>query len=244
MFDWMAQLRVLAQRDGEEWVNILFIVAVAVFWAIGGLIKAAGARKNAPQNRRQDRSRPADAQKQGTWQQRLARKAEEIKQAADERIRTLQEQAESPSSAPEAPVRDRPTQGRVTVRTRRGGESVLVYERHDPHKAAEEKQRLAAQAAHAQQAAERRRRAHLKAKPPQVMSVQSPLPDALSEMGQRPEPLDLDESLPKAAPQAGYTASSLIDYTDADALKRAILHYEILGKPLSLRDPFQSCSDF
>ncbi len=245
MFDWIAQLRVLAQRDGEEWVNILFIVAVAVFWAIGGLIKAAGGRKNAPQSRRQDRPRPADAQKQGTWQQRLARKAEEIKQAADERIRMLQEQVESPSSAPEAPGRDRSAQGRVTVRRRRGGESVLVYERNDPRKAAEEKQRrAAAQAAQAQHAAERRRRAHLAPKPPRATPVHGSLPDALSAMEQKPEPLGLDESLPDAAPQAGYSASSLIDYTEADALKRAILHCEILGKPLSLRDPFPSASDF
>jgi hypothetical protein len=241
MFDWIAQLRVLAQRDGDEWVNILFIVAVAVFWAIGGLIKAAGGRKNAPQNR----PRPVDAQGKGTWQQRLARKAEEIKQAADERIRTLQERAESLSSTPEAPGRDRSAQGRVTVRSRRGGESVLVYERHDPRKAAEEKRRrAAAQAAQAQQAAESRRRAHLAPKPPQVTPIHGSLPDALSAMGQRPEPLGLDESLPEAAPQAGYAASSLIDHTDADALKRAILHCEILGKPLSLRDPFPSASDF
>ena len=30
----------------------------------------------------------------------------------------------------------------------------------------------------------------------------------------------------------------LFDFDDADGLKRAILHYEILGKPLSLRRPF------
>lgn len=30
---------------------------------------------------------------------------------------------------------------------------------------------------------------------------------------------------------------SLLDYDDADELRRAILHYEILGKPLSLRGP-------
>jgi len=29
----------------------------------------------------------------------------------------------------------------------------------------------------------------------------------------------------------------VLDYADMDALRRAILHYEILGRPLSLRDP-------
>jgi hypothetical protein len=31
----------------------------------------------------------------------------------------------------------------------------------------------------------------------------------------------------------------VIDRTDTEALRRAILHAEILGKPLALRDPFQ-----
>jgi len=34
-----------------------------------------------------------------------------------------------------------------------------------------------------------------------------------------------------------YLAEILLDYSDPDDLKRAILHYEILGRPLSLRDP-------
>ena len=37
-------------------------------------------------------------------------------------------------------------------------------------------------------------------------------------------------------PVAKLTVEPLLDYTDSDKLKRAILHYEILGKPLSLRD--------
>jgi len=38
-------------------------------------------------------------------------------------------------------------------------------------------------------------------------------------------------------PQAGYLSGILSDYDDPEKLRRAILHYEILGKPLSLRDP-------
>lgn len=38
-------------------------------------------------------------------------------------------------------------------------------------------------------------------------------------------------------PQAKYLSEILLDYDDPDKLRRAILHYEILGKPLSLRDP-------
>ena len=38
------------------------------------------------------------------------------------------------------------------------------------------------------------------------------------------------------------TAPPLIGYDDPDALKKAILHYEILGKPIALRDPFERTS--
>lgn len=248
MFDWIAPLHALAQRNGEEWVNILFIVAVAVFWLIGGLIKAAGGRKNAPQRRRQDGPSRVGAQKRETWQQRVARKAEEIKQAADDRIRTLQEQSESPTGTKkEPPGPTAPEQGRVTMRTRRGGEPVLVYKRHDPHEAAEQKHRRAARAAQAQEAAaaRRRRRQHPEPRPSDVTPTQSSPPRrVLSGIGHQPKPLDLDESLPAPAPPDGYSPASLIDRTDADSLRKAILHYEILGKPLSLRDPLQRISDF
>ncbi len=40
-----------------------------------------------------------------------------------------------------------------------------------------------------------------------------------------------------ATPEAQYLPELLQDYADPDNLRRAILHYEILGKPLSLRDP-------
>ena len=38
-------------------------------------------------------------------------------------------------------------------------------------------------------------------------------------------------------PRGEYLSEILLDYADPDELRRAILHYEILGKPLSLREP-------
>lgn len=40
---------------------------------------------------------------------------------------------------------------------------------------------------------------------------------------------------PSKRPQARHLAEILSDYSNPDELKRAILHYEILGKPLALR---------
>jgi hypothetical protein len=38
-------------------------------------------------------------------------------------------------------------------------------------------------------------------------------------------------------PEAEQLPEILSDYADPEELRRAILHYEILGRPLSLRDP-------
>ncbi|MDH4239880.1 MAG: hypothetical protein OEW48_09975 [Phycisphaerae bacterium] len=48
---------------------------------------------------------------------------------------------------------------------------------------------------------------------------------------------DKRRSVAGQLPRSRYLSGILSDYSDADELKRAILHYEILGRPLSLRDP-------
>jgi hypothetical protein len=50
-----------------------------------------------------------------------------------------------------------------------------------------------------------------------------------------PEVMRVD--MPTEIPRAKYLSEILSDYDDTEKLRRAILHYEILGKPLSLRDP-------
>lgn len=240
MVDWMNQPQLMAQRDGEEWINILFIVALAVFWLVGGLIKMASARKGASQ-KRQDPRKPADAQQRETWQQRLARKAAEVQRAAEERVRNMEEQVAQRQRPEEVPDHRRPDQGRVAVQTRRGGEPVLVYQRPKRHETPEQVQQSAARLRQVRQDATRRREAQrVRAAEPSLGSTAGLSLGASS----RPEALNIDESMPERVEQASYAASSVIDYTDVEALRKAILHYEILGKPLSLRDPFDSLSGF
>jgi hypothetical protein len=43
--------------------------------------------------------------------------------------------------------------------------------------------------------------------------------------------------MPAEMPQTKYLSEILSDYEDPEKLRRAILHYEILGKPMSLRKP-------
>jgi hypothetical protein len=50
--------------------------------------------------------------------------------------------------------------------------------------------------------------------------------------------------LDAADQSAGFQPAAVIDYSDPDALKKAILHYEILGKPIALRDASDEPSSF
>ncbi len=70
-------------------------------------------------------------------------------------------------------------------------------------------------------------------KRPQLQPKLEKLPDFTSEGVKKLEHKRV--SVPAETPQAKYLSNILLDYADADSLRRAILHYEILGKPLSLR---------
>jgi hypothetical protein len=53
-----------------------------------------------------------------------------------------------------------------------------------------------------------------------------------------------EAEVPTEIPQAKYLNDILSDYDDPEKLRRAILHYEILGKPLSLREPSEHTIGF
>ena len=49
---------------------------------------------------------------------------------------------------------------------------------------------------------------------------------------------------PAEIPRTKYLSDILSDYEDPEKLRRAILHYEILGKPVSLREPSEQIMGF
>jgi len=71
----------------------------------------------------------------------------------------------------------------------------------------------------------------------QVQTKFQELPDFTSKTVQKLKGKRIDA--PSEIPPAKHLTEILLDYSDPDELKRAILHYEILGKPLSLRGPSQ-----
>jgi len=236
----IGQFEVLAQGSGlDEWGDILVFVVMAILWLVGGLAKAMSSKKTPEQRRRQE---PAAGQRQGnrreTWQDRLARKAQEIQRAAQAKARQLEQQArphgstEASSAEPGPP---QPPAGRITIRRGSQGDSVMVYERppsqpQPVRKTPRHKNTLAAQ-----RIAEPR-----SVKPAISQAVNTSLPVVRRES---PQPPDVQTGAPSGRP-ASLQSSDIIDYSDPDALKKAILHYEVLGKPLALRESSEGQSAF
>jgi hypothetical protein len=79
----------------------------------------------------------------------------------------------------------------------------------------------------------------------EVSKSSQPTPQLQPQVGELPEltaetVMKLEEKptgITTETPRPKHLAEPLLDYEDPEKLRRAILHYEILGKPLSLRDP-------
>lgn len=213
----LEQFVVLAQGDMEGWTDLLFIVVMVFVWLVGALAKAGGRKKKAQQPALETRQQP---RREG-WQQRLARKAEEMQRAmeaqgrqATERLRRVEAKVPSGQPGPVQRPTPQPPGGRVVVRAGSGGESVMVYER------------------------------------PNEPQVGQTMPETGVGQVTAPTlgpPLSVESSAKMLAPvpePAGYQPMDVIDYSDPDALRKAILHYEIFGKPVGMRDPSQVQQSF
>lgn len=192
MFDFIGPLILGARnRHAEKWTNVLFVVAMVVFWAIGGIIKA------------KSRKRPA----KGPEQPRQLRPT-------------------SPPMTTNAPKRPMARPAREIARSL------------PPSATAQKRQPKPFP------------RAVPSAKPRPVAVKLSPMPtDFASEPDKSPIQLDLTAkavaALAKPATtlaRKGQTDETLrrsLKLNDCDDLRIALLHYEILGRPLSLRSPQQ-----
>jgi len=184
---------ILAARneDIEGWMNILIVVVLAVFWAIGGILKA---RTKKPEQEQEQlagkptrRQPPADTgvQKELFQQSRDARAAVAASARQYRRqVEQLRRKVRHPRPFVQATIPKKPM-------------PVITSEAVEEPK--------------------------LPALKPEVQPAVEELPQLISKPVERPEPR--------------LAIESLLDYADPDELRRAILHYEILGKPLSLRGP-------
>jgi hypothetical protein len=224
MIDGILQSRFLIAEGGfDGWGEFVLFLIIMFVSVIGSIIKSiSAAAKQKKQGETGPAGRSAGAQPAETWQRRLARKAEEFQRSIESRYQDSRQQAER-APRPEAKGTAQP--GKVTIRTGPAGESLMVFEK-DPNASTITRQREAREAVAAARRSEAQRLLAAQRK------RKEPMPQEPSADAEMPS-----ETIPE--PTTAGSGPPLIDYDDPEILRRAILHYEILGKPLACRDPFE-----
>jgi hypothetical protein len=186
MNEFLTQIIIARNDDVENWMNILFVVIIVVFWALGGILKA--------------------------------------------RARNAKEESEEPQS--DKPARKRPL-------TSTDLKKEFFKQLGFSHPAGQGSRQYRRQI-------EQLRRRITRPRPTSLNMGTEKKSISIPSLEERPKPtsepvIELKDkdvvAIQQEMPGAAFAAKSPLDYTDPDELRRAILHYEILGKPLSLRNP-------
>lgn len=186
---------ILAARDMEDWMNILFFVAIAAFYAIGSVLKAK-ANKSA--------------------KQRQAKRQPRVKPVERAPLRQPEKKTPPPATA-KKPVYTHPA-GRPVARPRPVMRKPVPRKPAVPHKAVKPLDLVEAL--------------------PAVASVKTEL-EGLKELPKETvDQLDVSRlglAAEKKEKEPVILEEPLLALDDPDALRRAIIYYEILGKPVSMR---------
>ncbi len=200
----LAQIILSARNeDVEGWMNILIVVVIAVFWAIGGILKARAKKPEEEEEQLADKPTSKRPQLAKGFTKELFQKAQ--------RARSV------------GPARDRQYRRQIEQLRRKINHPRPVFQDKIPKKS---------MSTTTSEALVETKLPELK---PDIQPVMEEIPEFIT------EPMKgLKEKyagIQAERPETELTVESLLDYADPDELKRAILHYEILGKPLSLRGP-------
>lgn len=215
MYYSLAQIIVLARgRDIEGWMDILVLVVIAAVYGLGALIRAKGKKAKEDAQEQQTikpQSKPSSGGR-GVLQQLFR----EIQQAAEGK-----------------PTRETRPAGQTTrQQTARPQAAVRKYA--DETKQVKQTQPITAPA-----------KPKLSKPTPQFQPDFEILPELDTGIQALPEFTSKNvvglpgkrKAMPAEVVESMYLSEVLSDYENPNDLKRAILHYEILGRPLALRDP-------
>ena len=205
MYDLLAQI-ILARRsdDAESWMSILVFVVLAVFWAVGGIVKAKSRKSDTPDDKSMPR-RPAHR--------------------PSARVNPLREQLLKQSRQPSGLAQRRESHPATKKPLTKFAEI----------RAAVQKFAAEAEQAFQDQAGKTTPETKIPVSKPEVKPDILKVPEST-----RKSLVQLEDKLtpvPTEMPETEYLSGLLLDYANPEELRRAILHYEILGRPLSLRDP-------
>ena len=205
MSELLAQI-ILAGRsdDAEGWMNILFVVVLAIFWAIGGIVKAKAKKTGAP-----GEQLPGKPARKPPLHGREAR---------EQMLRQLQRPADSAQGQSQQP---RPAAQKPRMRFADLQAAVRKF---------------AVEAEQAFQPQSGKKTPELKPviTEPQKSTRTAEFTEPIGKTGKKMQ--DTLVSEPAEIPEPEHLSELLLDYANPEELRRAILHYEILGKPLSRRD--------
>ena len=207
-------------RDPDGWTNILVLVVVAVVYGLGAILKTKKAKKVQEQREEQVTRKPAPkppVRKPATGSRGVLEQfLREIQRAVEPT-----EERESHLAAQQAPkkvVRPQPAVRKYAAEAKPASRTQPITPPAKPK---------------------------LSITAPQVQPDFEELPELQTGIEALPEfttktvegLVGKREDMAAEVPESKYLSEVLADFTDPADLRMAILHYEILGRPISLRDP-------
>jgi len=217
----LAQLVQVARGNGVEgWMDILVLVLVAAVYGLATILKTKKRKKEQEEQAEEDLTRKPARKPAAGSRGVLEQFIREIQRAVEPT-----EERESRSAAQQA--RQKITHPQPAVR-----------------KYAAEAKQVSRPKPIIPPAKPKRPGLKLSMPAPQIQPDFEELPELQTKMQALPEftsktvegLVGKRKDMPEI-PESKYLSEVLLDYADPDELRMAILHYEILGRPLSLRDP-------
>ncbi len=218
----LAQFILLARgKDVEGWMDILVLVLVAAVYGLATILKAKKAKKVQEQTEQPQTRKPK--RKPAAGRGVLEQFFKEIQQA----VESAQERESRPAAqqARQKVARPQPAQAvrKYTAEAKQASRTIPAAPAEEPKRHGLE---LSIPSPKVQPAFEEL--------PELGKSIQA-LPDFTSKGVE--ELVGKGVDMPAELIESKYLSEVLADFTDPEDLRMAILHYEILGRPLSLRDP-------
>jgi len=218
----LAQLVLLARgKDVEGWMDILVLVLVAAVYGLGTILKTKKRKKEQEEQAAKEELTRKPARKPAAGGRGLLEQfVREIQRAVD----PTEERESRPSArlAPKKVAHPAPAVRKYAAEAKPSPRTQSITPPAKPKRPGFE----------------------LSIPAPQVQPEFEELPElqtgieALPEFtGKTVEGLVGKRKDMPEVPESKYLSEVLADFTDPEDLRMAILHYEILGRPLSLRDP-------
>ncbi len=227
------------RRDTEGWMNILVIVVIAIVYGLSTILKAKAKRPPEKEEEEPLSRKPGSKLKEiaERFQKELSELSRDRMYEPPKRAEGLQKESFRQARRPAGPAAPGPRPYRPGVQEPRP--KVAAAPR------AVEKFTGRAERPRRPQTIKPLAEPELGIPTPQLRPELEELPELETKIEELPELTSKAikglgarrGTMPAEMAEAEHLPEILSDYADPEELRRAILHYEILGRPLSLRDP-------